>query len=179
MTEKEEKIIMYDSPEAAEYKTITGWVGGNKFWGKDEHMARWSGCTHTKCECGAIIPIRSYSKCDDCRHKQLVEFYNKMPFREYNGEPVFVWSSDEYLFSEEDIIEYCEENELEEVDLLFCEPNHWTPIYCGQWEDIMAEDADLPKELKEALKIINSVIDKLPPASYSEGKIRTTYRLNQ
>jgi len=42
------EIIKYDSPDSAKYvKNIEGWVSKNgKFFGKDEHIARWDGCTH-------------------------------------------------------------------------------------------------------------------------------------
>lgn len=54
----EEKIIMYDTPAAAMYRTgIEGWVSSDgHFFGKGEraeHLARYSGSTHHKCECVA------------------------------------------------------------------------------------------------------------------------------
>lgn len=48
--QKEKKIIPYDSPEAASFKTVTGWVSSDGiFCGNDEHVARYRGCTHIKC----------------------------------------------------------------------------------------------------------------------------------
>lgn len=171
---------MYDSPEAAEQITLTGWVSGGDqiFWYKDEHMARWGGCTHLKCECGNIME-KNYTKCDTCRHKSAVERYNALPFREYNGEPVVEWDGDKYFFNEEDIIEYCEENELTSIKLLFCEENSWTTIDTDYWCDIIPSDNDLelPKELQVALDNLNAVIETLPVASYSPGKIRTEYKI--
>ena len=35
-----EKIVPYDSSEAASIQTVTGWVSrSGRFWGNDEHMA--------------------------------------------------------------------------------------------------------------------------------------------
>jgi len=46
-----EKIVPYDSAEAASIQTVTGWVSrSGRFWGNDEHMARYDGCTHRKCD---------------------------------------------------------------------------------------------------------------------------------
>ncbi|WP_244858805.1 hypothetical protein [Pseudomonas sp. B2021] len=60
----EEKVVMYEPPQAASIQTVTGWVGADgRFWGKDEHMARWCGATHRHCEKNPDHPIheiRSY-----------------------------------------------------------------------------------------------------------------------
>lgn len=174
----EEKIIMYDSPEAAVYKTgLEGWVSSTgRFWGKDEHMARWEGCTHTTCPCGKIIKNRTYTICEDCRHKKASERYNSMPFREYMGEPVVTWDGDTYFFEEDDLAFYCEENELTEIDLLFCEPIMWSDVKEDYWGDDMPENVDeIPEELQKALDNLNKVVKSLPPCSYEPGKIRTKY----
>ena len=43
------KIILPESPEAASIQTVTGWVSSNgRYWGNDEHMARYDGSTHRK-----------------------------------------------------------------------------------------------------------------------------------
>jgi hypothetical protein len=177
-----EKVIMYDSPEAATYrKDIEGWVSADGFYcGKGaagEQSARYRGATHTKCECGAVIKMRTYTICDECRHKKALENYNKLPFREYDGSPVVTLNDDIYFFNEVDIQDYLEENELESVNLLFCEENEWMEVEVDYWSDIMPEnnDEELPKELQAALDNLNKVISELPPCSYSPGKIRTSY----
>jgi len=51
MNMKTEKVVMMDSDEAASIQTVTGWVDRQgRFWGSDEHQARWSGATHRKCK---------------------------------------------------------------------------------------------------------------------------------
>ena len=61
MIKETEKIVMYDSPEAATYRTdIKGWVSRDgHFYGDNgpsaEHGARWSGCTHMNCKCGTSM----------------------------------------------------------------------------------------------------------------------------
>lgn len=181
----EKQVIMYQSHEAATYKTnIEGWVSSDgRYWGKgdhNEHMARYTGCTHTKCDCGAIIPNKSYTKCYDCRNINRIENYNKLPFKIYNGDPVVTaFESDNYFFDEDSIIDYMNDNDMKSIDLLFCEPNTWFKIENDYWADIMPENSegDLPEDLQNALNNLNDVIKKLPPCSYSPGKIRTSYIL--
>ena len=70
------KEIRYDSAEAATYKTgLAGWVSctGN-FWGEDEHMARWTGCTHQSCACGFALERRRVSLRTD-RQRQTEQHY--------------------------------------------------------------------------------------------------------
>jgi hypothetical protein len=179
----ENKVIMYDSPEAATYrKDIEGWISiDNIYCGKGktgEDLARYRSATHTKCECGAVIKMRTYTTCDECRHKKAIENYNKLTFKEYDESPVVTWDNDIYFFSEVDIQDYLEENELESIDLLFCEENSWNPVEPDYWSDIMPENSDgyLPKKLQEALDAFNKVISEMPTCSYSPSKIRTTYK---
>lgn len=176
----QEKIILYDSDEAASIKTVTGWVSGKGiFWGENEHQARWGGCTHIKCECGNLAS-KSYTHCENCRAKRERERYFALPFREYKGEPVVIWNTDKYFFDEDSIIEYLEDNDETEVELLFCREEKWTPVSSDIWEGIMPEDEyDLPDELQTALDNLNKVIESLPACSYFPGKERTTYKLKE
>lgn len=182
---KEEKIVMYDSPEAATYRTnIEGWVSiDGIFCGKGadgERMARYRSATHTKCECGAVIKTRSYISCESCRNKKSKEEYLKLPYREYDGSPVVEQDGDQYFFSEGEICDYLTENDLEDIDLLFCSENHWQPVDSDLWADVMPEEMDgLPKKLQDALDALNKVISEMPPASYSPAKIRTSYSLEK
>ncbi len=63
-----EKIIMYDSSEAAKPATSIGWVNGHGLFFRDEHTARYTGCTHIKCKiCGYPTTNKEYATCDKCR----------------------------------------------------------------------------------------------------------------
>lgn len=174
---REQVIIMYDSPEAAEIKTLTGWVGGNRYWGQDEHMARWAGCTHVKCECGHVHE-KTWTMCPECRLKKAKERYDALPFKEWDGiEPVVDWDGDRYFFSIDDLNDYMVENEITEIDLLICSPVHYTPIRIDLWEGDTHEDWEPPKELQEKLNDINNYLKTLPAHSWMPGKIRTSYKL--
>ncbi len=179
--ENTKAIIMYDSNESATYRTdISGWVSSDgKFYGKDEHLARWQGCTHTKCDCGETIPIRSYTKCESCRNKISQDKYNSLPFKEYNGSPVFSSDGDTYFYEEEDIITYLEDNELDEINLLYTSPNYLDEISTEYWSDILPEDGEIPDNIQKAMNELNILINKQGPISYSPNKIRTKYTLTK
>lgn len=177
---KNDRIIMYESDEAASIKTVTGWVSREGiFWGDNERQARWGGCTHKLCDCGNITP-KNHIRCGECSDKLQREKYLNLPFREYDGEPVVIWNGEDYFFSEGEIIDFLEEHELEEIELLFCRSQNWTTIDTDVWQDIMPEDEyELPPALKTALGSLNEVISKLPPCSYFPGYERTIYKIQK
>lgn len=181
-----DKVIMYDAPDTAVFKTnISGWVGADgRFWGKDEHMARWCACTHMKCECGNIRE-KHWLLCKGCMYKKNREKYNALPFKEWDGkEPVVTRDGDKYFFSEEELIEwiydYNEDNEDEpmvEVELLFCEPIYYSQInYDSVGADEAHEDWEPEEELIQAINTFNETIKKFPAHSYTTGKVRTSYK---
>lgn len=179
---KEEKIIMFDSEEAATYRTdIKGWVSSDGiYFGNDEQNARFSGCTHKICECGKQVR-KYYTKCDDCRYKAQREMYlakQYKEFNEFNDAVTVLWDNDIYFYSEDDILQYMEDEDLTELDLLFCIPVKYAYIDSyDYWGDVLPEDKEIPKELDKAIEDINKLIDSLGPASYVPGNIRTTYKV--
>jgi hypothetical protein len=182
----EEKVIMYESDEAATFVTdIKGWIDKDRrFYGNmegSEHMARWSSCTHKKCECGNITK-KGWLKCDDCRHKDEVEKYNAKPFKKWNeSDYVYSDSAGRYFRDVDELNEYLDDNEEvkpSELRLILCEPNRFNNLNADYFSDDLPEDVEeLPKELQDAIDNLNKVIDSLPPASYSPGKYRTEYIL--
>jgi len=177
---EDKKIILYDSPEAATFKTgISGWVdAGGRFWGKDEHMARYSGCTHVLCQgCGAPSE-KGWTHCEGCRVKRSDENYQALPFKKWHGEEaICTWDGHHYFFNEEDLIEFLYENEFNgsDVQLVFCEPIEYREIDYNYWGDDAHEDWEPPKKLVEAVEKVNDLIRELKPHSYTAGKIRTSY----
>lgn len=178
MIQANEKIIMYDSPEAAERVTITGWKSkgdDNSFWGDDEHMARWCGCTHKVCECGNIMS-KSYTKCETCIAKIDREVYNKLPFKEWDKkEVVCINDGDKYFFDIDELRDYMHFNNLTEIDLLICDPIHYNELEADDYCQDAHEDWEPEKELEDAVKAFNEVIKTLAPHSWTPGKIRTKY----
>lgn len=180
-----EEKVMRDGDDAAQIKTVTGWVSRHgRFFGEDEITARYDGCTHQRCSaCEAEVP-KGYGYCGSCRAARMTELYNTKPFQEWDGEPLVIHDSDQYFFSEEDIEDYCEEHEIksEDLQLVICEPSFcWQlepdDIYC----DILPEDCSLENiwpELWEAIETANKIIrEGKRPISWSPGKYRTTVNL--
>ena len=177
-----EKVIMYDANEAAVYKEATqkGWWSRENaqtklhFWGEDEHMARYWGCSHVRCPCGEIIK-KCYSRCIKCRDKIEKDKFKNLPLVEWDEEtPLCIFNSDIYFFDYESIIDYCDESnrKIEDLSLVICEPQYAALIGEDYWEDSIAEDGDLPGELLRAIHNINLVIKKLKPLSWVAGEKR-------
>lgn len=179
---EDKKVIRYDSPEAAQFKTgISGWVSSDgRFWGKDENMARYTGCTHVLCkDCGAATE-KHYTRCEACRQKFSVESWAALPFRAWDGKaPICTHDGEIYFFTEEDLIDYLDENKLKgsDVMLVFCDPVNYYELDYNYWGDEAHEDWEPPKELVEAVEKVNDLIRTLPAHSWTVGKIRTSYSL--
>ena len=106
-----EQIIAYDSAEAASIQTVTGWVSRTGiFFGNDEHMARYDGCTHRQCgKCSALIPVHSY--CRDCADKASIEKYASMPRADWNGSDMLYSKAHDVWFQDADYLaDYCDEH---------------------------------------------------------------------
>lgn len=184
-TQKEEKIIMYASDEAATLKTVEGWISSDgRFWGKDEHMARWSGSTHSLCDCGKIKK-NSRTICDDCLREKQIANYNAMPFKEWDGKSwVYSHAYDKYFNDSDEIEDFIndfdpEETPIGNLQLIICEPNHLHEIDFERWDDVVPEDWDIEdcmsKELVEKIKEVNEMIRKEGAVSWTPGKTRTEY----
>jgi hypothetical protein len=182
---KEEKVIMYDTPAAATYRTnIEGWVSSDGlFFGKGEQAeatARYAGCTHLKCECGGIYE-KIYVRCQDCRKKAADDAYRKLQYKEWDMDtPICLYDDDRYFFSEDELIDYLYDHELNgsDVSLVLCQPMLYQPIDSETVAGDSHEDWEPSKELCEMINKFNLFLKTLPPHSWMPGKIRTSYEYN-
>lgn len=173
------KNIHYHSDKAASLQTVTGWVSSNgTFYGKDEHLARWAGCTHMTCGCGAVHP-KGRTCCDECFHKRAVERFLKMPERADTGDFLYSDAADRYFseISEAEDYAYDEGLTLHDLRLIICEPNHMRPIEDDYWEGDLPEDQYIddcaPKVVTDKLRELNELIITMKPIlSWSPGKYR-------
>lgn len=172
-----ETVVMYDSAEAAEIKTLTGWVSRDgHFWGENEHMARYSGSTHRVCNyCANVISQRSYCrKCADKREQENFESMVRVP---WDGEsPIYSHFLDKYFFHGE-VFDYIEDSEdelaNEDLMLVHCEPIYLHQLDTAIWEDeLRTEDdsAEVPDGVQKALDALNAVIKSSGPVSWQPGK---------
>ena len=172
---REDKVVMYESPEAASIQTVTGWVDpSGRFWGKDEHMARYCGSTHRQCANNPAHPIHATNGwCNDCHAESRVAKFEAMPKRVWAGEAITEYDGDRYFFDEEDLRDYLLDHELDPRDLklVFCTPNYPSEIdpsdhFC----DDLPEDGEInDDQLLAAFDLLNEMIRKCPPLSWSPG----------
>ena len=176
-----DKMIMYDSKDAATYKTgISGWVDRSGFFhGENEDQARWSGCTHRKCECGQIHR-KSFTCCKSCREKHAEIKFNNLISRVWDNESVIYSNNSDIYFSHgiDEVIEHCRGLNINpgDLQLLHCEPVPLpsfdiSDIYC----DVLSEDQDeddIPDAVLKAAEYLKDAINASAPISFTPGFIR-------
>ncbi|WP_339518876.1 hypothetical protein [Pseudomonas proteolytica] len=172
----EEKVVMYESPQAASIQTVTGWVGDDgRFWGKDEHMARWCGATHRQCEKNPEHPIHAIrSYCQKCHDESRKAKFAAMPVREWSGEPLVIFDGDQYFFDEDSLRDFLVDSDIDLADLqlCICEPNMPREIDPSDvFSDDLPEDGEIrDQQLVAAFELLNEMIRQSEPLSWSEGE---------
>jgi hypothetical protein len=176
MSEKKETKIYYDSPEAAAYRSVEGWVSRNgHFWGNDEHGARLSGCTHLNCpDCGTERVANGW--CDPCHAKKQRERFLAYPVGEYEF-PLNLYGTDTYFWEESDLLDYLADSEYEakeDVRLVTCVPEYPAPFEPEDyWHDILPEDGEVQDAaILEAVEALNIAIKNAKPFAYFPAKQR-------
>lgn len=175
------EVIMYDSPEAAQLVTVTGWAAKDgRFFGDNEHLARLCGSTHRHCDNNEDhAAYRSNAYCEPCAAVMRLEVFNAMPVVEWDGEaPLNLFDTDLYFYDLEQVNEYCFEHEVtpSRLQLVLCEPNSMSQIDDDYWCEFFAEDVMLPAEVEIALESLNDAIREHGKAvSWSPGNKRVIY----
>jgi hypothetical protein len=176
MNQATEPCVAYNSPEAAQTKTVTGWVDRHgRFWGNDEHMARWSGCTHAPCaDCGAATE-KLYTVCQGCRDLRALKRFEALPRAPWDGSSMLYSDAFDAYFSDlEEVYEFLADQDesvtIEDLRLVICRANRAHALDGSEWSDALPEDGDLPEALVAALDQLNAVIAQLEPLSWSPGK---------
>lgn len=165
-------IVMYDSTEAASRKTVEGWVSRKgHFWGTDEHMARYDGCTHRACpECGVVYEIGSY--CHPCQAKNRRDKFASFPIEKWDGDTPLCLFDAEYYFFDEDILDYIADlNPDEEPCICKCKPGYLSLVSDDNWCDDLPEDGELPEAVADAVAALNAVIRAQGPVCWYEDAI--------
>ena len=172
MAEKE--MVLNTSPEAASIQTVTGWVSRDgRFWGDDERMARYDGCTHVACnKCGEPVE-KGWLACRKCRDQADTDRYNAMPRKPWDGNMVYSQARDRYYQDPGDAEDELEEGEtLADLQLVLCEPNYGRKLdpdhFCDELPD--DDEGELPDILYDAIDAFNAAVEKVGPLSWSPGK---------
>lgn len=123
--------------------------------------------THRDCDdCGIEFEKHyTYQRyCDNCQSKINKEKYFKLDLVEWNGEDALnLYNEETYFFNEEDILEFCKENEidLKDLHLVLCYRTYFYPI---DWEtieqDSTHEDWEPSDEFKAKVKEFNEFLVK-------------------
>ncbi len=183
-----EKIILEDSPEAATYQTgIEGWVDATgRFWGKDEHMARYNGSTHKQCECGNIFKKHAY--CEPCHQKRQDEKYAALERVEWDGEsPVVTFDGDIYFFNGmEELLDYCDDHDCKIEDLKLCHahPIDYPTIDIDDFfQDILSWDTFdrdtediIPQNIQNKIAELNQLLENAPPVSWECSDVAVKFK---
>lgn len=178
MKNENTEIITYDSDEAAKrVEGISGWVSRDgRFWGDNEHMARWDGCTHIECKeegCTTLVKKRSFTTCDSCREKKRHQTFMELERKEWDGKtPLYLDGSDTYFFDAEELDHYLEENEctLDSLQLRFCKPIKMPHLEDDYFLEQLHEDAEIPDDLALAIEQVNKIIDATPPQTWEPDR---------
>ena len=175
-TKQQEEVVMIDDPQTATLVTVTGWrsrVG--RFYGDNEHAARWGGCTHVKCRACGEPTLKCYTACQPCRDKAAKAKYDAMPTAEWDGVAMLYSDSrDEYFSSLDEVCDSLGKGQsIASLRLRICEPEYARPIDCSNWHDQLPDDdgCDAPDWLEDAIEQFNAAISGHPPLSWSPGKV--------
>lgn len=175
---KENIVVTFDSPHAAERSTAHGWRSRHGRFFEDgpqaENLARYDGCTHMLCrECGALVE-KPYMLCPVHEAMEEKERFAKCEKTPWDGvTPLVIFGDDRYFWDVEGLLDYCLDNEVspDQLPLIICEPNYAHGISSEIWSDILPEDVNLPQALEDALNDFNKAVDAYKkPISWDGGK---------
>lgn len=180
--------------DAAQIIQCEGWSCKHckRFWGVDEHMARWCCATDLPCSgCGGRNLQKNYISCGACRTKKdadkWAELYAKAKWWEGLSWPLYSDTADKFFWDDDDLInEIDEQLELPEditpevrellqktpkeiitsLRLRLCSPNNGREFDMNDFlEDDLPEDETL--EAAEINKTVNGWIAERAPLSWS------------
>jgi len=138
-------------------------------------MARWCCATHRQCEKNPDHPIheiRSY--CQQCHQESRQAKFAAMPVKEWSGEPLVIFDSDQYFFDEDSLRDFLIDSDIDLADLQLCicepkMPREIDPsdVFC----DDLPEDGEIrDQQLVAAFELLNKMIRQSEPLSWTEGK---------
>lgn len=173
-----DKIIMPDSPEAAEYRTgLSGWVSrGGHYYGDSpdsEAIARYAGCTHVACKyCSAPAP-KPYTACQECRDKKELERFEALPRADWDGVAMLYSDTRSEFYRDldeaEDVLEDGET--LADLRLLICRPIYPRQLDSEFFGDNLPEGEErLPPVVEQAIEAFNAAVAGVI-LSWEPGKV--------
>lgn len=168
------KIIPFDSSEAAQKKSVEGWVSNDGyFYADDERTARFAGCTHVQCaDCQNLIPKRT-TVCDSCAVTRQDNAFAALKQKPWDNEtPLVIFNTDVYFFDRESLTDYCEQHSTapEKLQLVLCKPVFGSELdIADHLAGDLPDDAEVPQRIQEAAKHLNQVIQAAGPLCWIQG----------
>jgi len=182
---KEEKIILYDSPEAARLLTPEDlietplWIGGRGIHAiitPNESTARYAGCTHKTCpETGEVFE-KGYSHGPTVRARREWERYNNLRQVEVTEDTVFsFYDGGEVYDGEDELFEALVYREAESIGMVTVGvPIDFRELDEDYWEDDLPEDYEFSPKVYDLIRQLNAAIAEEGTAYYRLDKARPT-----
>jgi hypothetical protein len=88
-----------------------------------------------------------------------------LPVVEWNGkDPICLYNTYQYFFGYDDLIDYCEQEEVDKKDLMLvlCEPMKLRTLDSDFFADCLAYEQELPEEIQKAIDEFNAKIAAYP-----------------
>lgn len=136
--------------------------------------------THENCnECGKEFKKNyTYDEfCDDCRKKKEEESYLKMDLVEWDGDSALYLydSTDKYFFDYSDILDYCDEEdvELKDLKLVVCTKSSFSPIDLQNiTEEVTHDDWEPSEEFMSKFNEFNEWLENQNTNTWFPGNKR-------
>ena len=172
----EKQIILPENVELTEeVKTLYKDKDGKYYLSKEGAQEKLA--THFKCKCGNGIREKYRIFCDACEPPAKPK-----ETKAWDGESMlYVNDFDKYFSDVEEIEEYCEMEEIDKqtLTIYICDGNYLSQVSEDYWEDVFAEDGELPKEIRAKLDELNKAIeDYKKPMSWSPSKYIAKFEWN-
>lgn len=141
-------------------ETLSLWKGKHHYF-RDFDSAVVELAQDIKCkDCGNPTGNKYYLLCEACRNKKSAEKYFQLEYREWDGEtPLWLYDTDIYFFSEEEVVDYAYEVDTEVADLklIIAKPLE-TPYF--DIEEFLYEKLEIEPEYMESV-ISDSEIEEI------------------
>ena len=170
----EKQIILPENVELTEeVKTLYKDKDGKYYLSKEGAQEKLA--THFKCKCGNGIREKYRIFCDACEPPKKPK-----ETKEWDGKSM-LYIDDRYFNDVEEIEEWCEDEGIDKhtLEIYICDRNYLSEVSEDYWEDVFAEDGELPKEIRVKLDELNKAIKEYDkPMSWSPSKYIAKFEWN-
>lgn len=179
-----EKINLKDIQDGTQNREVPVFIVGDKKWWGDR-ITKDQIATHADCQdCGVEFEKQyTYQKrCSSCDFKYQNQKYLALELVEWDGKtPLCIYGDDTYFFDQDDIVNYCEDNDVEssQLQLVLCEQSKFGQINIAeQFQDVLHEDWEHDAELERLEKQLNDYLAKASTNTWFATNKRVTVSLD-